>query len=202
MQRTFIAFKIIPEREMADCIQHVQDVLRGEKIKWVDHEKMHITLCFLGDTSPTQVKSTIKILEEEIPLFPAQEVLFAGLGLFRSIRDPRVIWIGMDPGPVLPELKTRIDRKLVQLGFTPEERKFRPHLTLGRIKSTGNHSPEKNSPEKNFPEKNSGMLEGLLGEYRNMRFQKNLIREVIYYESILRKEGAEYLPLKRVAFHA
>ena len=123
MQRTFIAFKIIPEREMSDCIQHVQDVLRDEKIKWVDPEKMHITLRFLGDTSPTQVKSTIKILEEEVPRFPAPEVLFEGLGLFRNIRDPLVIWIGMDSGPELQKLKTSVDRKLVPLGFTPEEAK-------------------------------------------------------------------------------
>ena len=190
MQRTFIAFKVIPEREMSDCIQHVQDLLRDEKIKWVDPEKLHITLRFLGDSSPAQVNSTIKILEELVPSFPAPEVLFTGLGVFRNTHDPRVVWIGMDSGPDLQELKTRIDRKLVPLGFAPEKRKFRPHLTLGRIKSPGNHSLQKML----------GILEGLLEEYRNMRFQKNLVKELFYLESILRKEGPEYLPLKRVSF--
>lgn len=184
MQRTFIAIKVIPEKEMTDCILHLQDALRKEKIKWVDPGKLHITLRFLGDTGPSQVSSIIKIVEETVPEFEAPVVEFRGLGLFRSIRDPKVIWMGMDPGPILPNLKTRMDQRLLPLGFAPEDRRFRPHLTLGRIKFLSDR----------------GILEDLLEEYRNMRFQKNLIKELIYYESILRPAGPGYLMLKTICF--
>ena len=92
--------------------------------------------------------------------------------------------------PVFQELKTRIDHRLVPLGFAPEKRKFRPHLTLGRIKSPDNQSLQRML----------GMLEGLLDEYRNMRFQKNRVEELIYFESFLRPEGPEYLTLQKVPF--
>jgi 2'-5' RNA ligase len=184
MQRTFIALKITPEKGMYDCIMALQEGLRREKIKWVDPGKLHITLHFLGDTDPQQVEDTVKILEKAVPGFACPEVVFGGLGLFRNIRDPRVLWIGMDPGPILPELKETLDRQLAGIGFPPEERKFKPHLTLARIKFI----------------KNSDVLESLLGEYRDTVFQKDRIGEIIYYESILRPEGPEYIPLVKVPF--
>jgi 2'-5' RNA ligase len=184
MQRTFIALKITPEKGMYDCIMALQEGLRREKIKWVDPGKLHITLHFLGDTDPQQVEDTVKILEKAVPGFACPEVVFGGLGLFRNIRDPRVLWIGMDPGPILPELKETLDRQLAGIGFPPEERKFKPHLTLARIKFI----------------KNSDALEGFLREYSDAVFQKDRIREIIYYESILRPEGPQYIPLVKVPF--
>lgn len=169
---------------MSDCILHLQETLLNERIKWVDPGKLHITLRFLGDTSPSQVKSIIKILEETVPEFQVPEVEFMGLGLFRNIRDPRVIWIGMDPGPILPALKIRMDQKFEPLGYPPEGRKFRPHLTLGRIKYI----------------RDQNVLKDLLEEYHDTLFQKNRPTEVVYYESILRPSGPEYLPLKIAPF--
>lgn len=184
MQRTFIALKVEPQKEMSDCFRHLRDVLKTEKIKWVDPGKLHITLRFLGDTDPRQVIATGKILQETVPEFIHPEIVFSGMGLFRNIRDPRVLWIGMDPGRILPELKLAIDRKLAGIGFPEEERNFRPHLTLGRIKFI----------------RDRDILEGLIREYRDTAFQKNSVDEIIYYESILRPEGPEYLPLKKVSF--
>ncbi len=220
MQRTFIALKISPEKEMMDCILHLQDALQKEKIKWVDPGQLHITLQFLGDTDPARVASTIRMLEKTVPEFPAPEVEFKGLGLFRNLRDPNVIWIGMDPGPILPALKTSIERQLSQHKFIPEERKFTPHLTLGRIKSTGDmrsqkyHPPQrnrripsdqpqprnKNSRRENHPREITGILEELLQEYRDSRFQKNQVKQLHYIESILRPTGPEYLTLRSFSF--
>lgn len=184
MQRTFIALKINPQKEMADCFRHLRAVLKGEKIKWVDPAKLHITLRFLGDTDPGQLKAASRILEDTVPRFGKPEILFRGMGVFRNVRDPRVLWIGMDPGPVLPELKLALDRQLAGIGFPAEERGFRPHLTLGRIKFI----------------RDRDALGELLGEYSNTVFQKDRIDEMVYYESILRPEGPEYLPLKTVSF--
>ena len=184
MQRTFIAVKVSPEKKMYDCIRTVQEKLKGEKIKWVDPGKLHITLRFLGDTSPSQAKEAGRILERIVPGFECAEVVFGGLGLFRNLRDPRVLWIGMDPGPVLPGLKEALDRELEGIGFHPEGRKFSPHLTLARIKYIRDTDP----------------LEELLKSYRDTVFQKSRIGEVIHYESILKPQGPEYIPLKRVNF--
>ncbi len=184
MQRTFIALKVFPQCEMMDCIQHLRNVLRKEKIKWVDMGNLHITLRFLGDCSPLQVRKTGTIMEKAVAVYPAPEVVFVGLGLFRNIRDPKVLWIGMDPGKILSDLKDRIDRDLSGIGFPAEERKFRPHLTLARIKHI----------------RDRDVLYDQLMEYKDAIYQKVQIKEVIYFESILRSEGPSYLPLKKVFF--
>ncbi|MFC2115130.1 RNA 2',3'-cyclic phosphodiesterase [Bacteroidota bacterium] len=184
MQRTFIALMVDPQKEMSDCILKLQNVLGMERIKWVDPGKLHITLRFLGDTRPALISATTRILAETVPEFNSPEIVFRGLGLFRSIRDPRVLWIGMAPSPLLLELKNVLDQKLAGLGFPAEERKFSPHLTLARIKSI----------------KNPDLLKGLLAGYRDYYFQKSRMEKLIYYESILRSRGPEYIPLKMVSF--
>jgi 2'-5' RNA ligase len=181
MKRTFIAIKIEPEDKMKSCISHLREVLRREKITWIDPGKLHITLKFLGDTDENQVKSTTRVLEETVPGFPASEMVFRGLGVFRNLRDPRVLWIGTEAGQTLGELKNEIDDKLLSLGFPKEKRKHRFHLTLGRIKFI----------------RDTELLQDLLAEYRQTLFQKNLISEVIYYESFLRPEGARHVPIRK-----
>ena len=155
-----------------------------EKLKWVDPGKLHVTLRFLGETDPGQLKGIMGMLEETVPTFISPEVRFMGLGLFRSVRDPRVLWIGMDTGPVLPDLKRLLDQQLVRAGFPAENRKFSAHLTLARITSI----------------KDTELLGKLLNQYRNSFFQKNRMDEVVLYESILRPAGPEYRALKKVAF--
>ena len=184
MQRTFIALKIEPERPMLDCFEDLRGNLGRERIKWVDPGKLHITLYFLGDTDPAQVGAVKRILDETVPLLAGPEVVFGGLGLFRNLRDPRVLWMGLEPADALSGLKAGLDRELAQLGFPPEERRFTPHLTLARIKSL----------------KDRETLKILLEKYRDTEFQKNRFDEVIYYESILHPGGPEYIPLKKVGF--
>jgi 2'-5' RNA ligase len=58
------------------------------------------------------------------------------IGVFPNIRYPRVIWMGLeDKTERLLILQKNIEENLNILGFTPEERKFSPHLTIGRLKS-------------------------------------------------------------------
>ncbi len=184
MQRTFIALHIDPGEIMLACLRHLREELIREKIKWVDQGNLHITLRFLGDTDPQRVLSTGEILGRTVPGFPQPEVVFRGLGLFRSVKDPRVLWIGMDPGKTLTELKGVVDRELAGIGFEPEERSFRPHLTLARIKYIGDREK----------------LGELLRAYRYTIHQTSLLTEVIYYESILSSGGPRYIPLRTIPF--
>jgi 2'-5' RNA ligase len=185
MQRTFIAVKVEPENEMMECILELRNILKAEKIKWVDPQNLHITLRFLGDTNLQQADQTKKLLEEVAGSSEPPEVVFKGLGIFRNIRDPRVLWIGMDPGRILPKLKTGVDRGLAKIGFLPEAREFHPHLTLARLKNI----------------RDTELLRQQLMKYRDTVYQVVQINELIYYESILRPEGPSYLPLTKVSFN-
>ena len=183
-KRTFIAFKVFAGREILNCISHLRRTLEKERIKWIDPDRLHITLTFIGDTTTEQVDSIDNILEKYVPWYPPQMMRIHDLGIFRNLRNPRVLWLGMDPLPSLNDLKIQIDNDLEETGLSIEKREFKPHLTLGRIKSMNNKT----------------LLADLVQEYQGKLFQADTIDELVLFESVLRPEDYEYLPLKKVMF--
>lgn len=184
MKRTFIAIKTDPGEKIKDCISHGRNCLKGERIKWVSPTKMHITLAFLGDTSMDRIKNTGQMLKRIVPVYDAPFIQYRGLGLFRNINDPRVVWIGLDIDPVILKMKAELDMELKNLGFRIDRRDFRPHLTLARIK--GMH--------------NKAALKDLLHSYKDYFFQESTIRNLIYYESVLGREGPTYKVIESIGF--
>lgn len=76
-------------------------------------------------------------------------------------------------------LNNHIFRGLTDAGFKLEERSFRPHVTLGRIKYL----------------KDISLLESAIEPFKNVNFQEVFISEVILFESILKPSGPVYRPL-------
>ena len=66
--RTFIAVKIEPQAELIELIEHLKKIFEKEKIKWVEENNLHLTLKFLGDTSPTQVEEVKNILLKKLKI--------------------------------------------------------------------------------------------------------------------------------------
>jgi len=184
MKRTFIAIKTEPGEKIKDCITHSKTCLKGERIKWISPLQLHFTLAFLGDTSIDQINLTGQMLSRVVPAYDAPVVRYMGLGLFRNIKDPRVLWIGLDIDPVIRKMKAELDRELKYLGFRIDKRDFRPHLTLARIKWM----------------QNKEALKDLLHAYGDYYFQESTIRKLVYYESVLGREGPKYKVIKSVGF--
>jgi 2'-5' RNA ligase len=44
--------------------------------------------------------------------------------------------VGVAATPPLVDLQAAIERAVVRAGFAPEEKRFRPHITLARLKDT------------------------------------------------------------------
>lgn len=176
MKRTFIAIRIRTGEKVKEILNCFKEMLAGENIRWVDPAVMHITFTFLGDTDEKIIPSVIDIIKRTAIKSPPFELVFRGTGIFKNLRDPRVIWIGTETNPVMQSIKTELDNELSRFSFEKETREFRPHLTLGRIKWI----------------KNRSLLEEALKLYEDQVIQKEMISEVIYYESILKPSGPEY----------
>jgi len=136
MIRSFIAIDI--PQSIKNIIARVQSDFKesGADVKWVNPELIHLTLKFLGNIKEEQIdeikKSMIKSVKGITPFF----MTLRDIGVFPNIRYPRVIWMGLeDKTERLLILQKNIEENLNILGFTPEERKFSPHLTIGRLKS-------------------------------------------------------------------
>jgi RNA 2',3'-cyclic 3'-phosphodiesterase len=176
MKRIFIAVKVEPGSELLRMISTVKALLGAENIKWVDQANIHITLAFLGDTEEERIKNLNNMLKESCRGFHEFDFLLTGTGVFKNFRDPRVIWVGIKSQEKLSKLYDKIADGLNETGFSIEARQFRPHLTLGRVKSV----------------KDTENLKKVLEKYRDTEFQKVFVKEVILFESILMKTGPLY----------
>lgn len=99
---------------------------------FVSPEKAHVTLAFLGSVSEAEllgIKSALGTIR-----FSPFLLGVSGGGIFGA-RSPRVLYARLDPGgEALGALSTQVWEALSPLGFTPDRREFRPHMTLARIR--------------------------------------------------------------------
>jgi 2'-5' RNA ligase len=181
MRRIFIAVKVEAEESLLKLISSLKSRLSNENIKWTNPDNIHITLSFLGDTEENLIKVIKSILKEKCEGSGKFELIIRGSGVFRNLNDPRIIWIGIEPSEKLMRLNGFIMKGLKELGIKMEERPFKPHLTIGRIK----HLNDKES------------LEALMEKYQDSEIQRIRVNEVILYESILLQSGPVYKPITR-----
>ncbi len=107
----------------------------GRLGRWVDPVGIHLTLKFLGDVSTGQLPELRTALHRAAREVAPFEFGLARLGCFPNIRQPRVIWVGVDePTGALQRLQCAVERELGAAGFPPERRAFSPHLTLARVR--------------------------------------------------------------------
>jgi len=135
--RAFIAVEI--EAPVRAALGEMQTRLKeaGVKVSWVAPENMHLTLAFLGNI-PIEGVSKLGILLDRVAQNHGPFILnVEGLGFFGSRKSPRVIWVGMnDSSGTLTSLQRDIVEAVSALGYVMEKRVFKPHLTLGRVRSS------------------------------------------------------------------
>lgn len=133
--RSFIACPL-PEN-VIESLSAIQEELKKKRfsVRWVNPENIHLTIKFLGDIQQDRVSDLSGCLNETAMQFRQFPVSLKGLGVFPTIRRPGVIWAGIG-GNVegLMEMQKQVEAVLAEMGFPKEEKKFKAHLTLGRIK--------------------------------------------------------------------
>jgi len=133
--RTFIAVDLPPS--VLDALEQITSQLKEKlpntPVRWVDVQKMHLTLKFLGDISKENIGMVEKILRSEGEKRSVMEIGIGGIGAFPKMRHPRVIWIGVEAPPDLFDLRRGIEDGVARLGYNYDKYEFTPHLTLGRI---------------------------------------------------------------------
>jgi len=181
MRRIFIAIKIDPDDLFAKIISSFKSGLKDENIKWTESGNIHITLSFLGDTDEIRIEVLRSKLKKHLDNFGKFELEIKGTGVFKKHGTPKVIWAGIETSEKLKELNLKVIRGIEESGIEIEDRPFKPHLTLGRIKQLNNTLALKDLTEK----------------FRDTEFQKVFVSEIILFESILLPNGPVYKPIEK-----
>jgi 2'-5' RNA ligase len=181
--RAFIGIEIDSPtvRNISVALLHLEPHVPG--IRWVAPTNFHFTLKFLGNIDESKIDPVARALELHLHLFPRFTINAKGLGVFPDLRRPRILWVGL-AGKELAALVSQVETALEPLGFTPEKRAFKPHLTVGRWRQFDGSSKK---------------LGEEIERWKSYEFGPSTITRVIFFQSVLSQEGAAYHPLKVVA---
>jgi 2'-5' RNA ligase len=183
--RSFIAI------ELPDAVRRQLEFLALELKKsdapvgWTRPEGIHLTLKFLGNVSPELIEQIKPVMAEIASRTAPMHLQPAGCGAFPTIKQPRVIWVGLggESGPLI-QLQKQVETAMVPFGFQPEDRPFRPHLTLGRVKGR----------------QHMLSLQQILLARREFTAEAFDVTELVLYKSELRPDGARYTPQFKAPF--
>jgi 2'-5' RNA ligase len=177
--RAFFAIELgeSARRAAAGAARRLREGPGGDGVRWVRPEALHVTLRFLGDIDPARVAPLASRAARELAALRPFALRLGKAELFPTPSRPRVVALGLEPAAQLAELAGAVERAVVAEGFAPEERPFRAHLTLGRVRGP------------RFPSVTA--LEVPAAEIA--------VEEAVLFESELSASGSRYTPLERLS---
>jgi 2'-5' RNA ligase len=157
------------------------ETARHAKVTWLPADRLHLTVRFIGEVDDARAAAIREALEPPLNIAPF-DLTLAGAGAFPKGGAPRVLWVGVVSGQdQLIAAERAISARLARLGIPEEERPYRPHLTLARVREPAGL-------------RTARLLEGLtdrtLGTVR--------IDAITLFQSKLSPKGPTYTPLLRI----
>ena len=183
--RCFVAIEI-PEAiqtRLVSVQEELREHIRGAS--WVKRENIHLTLKFLGDVAPNQINIIKNTIEQVAGARSPFLMEIGGIGAFPNLVRPRIIWAGMKTGAdEVTAIAREINSGLSRRGYARDEKKFRPHFTLARLKSRMNLKS----------------LVHVFQLYDTMNGATLIVDRIRVVQSRLKPSGAVYTPLETCYF--
>jgi len=134
--RLFVAVNFPPV--VRDAIQSAIDgfPVTRPPWRWAAPQNWHLTLKFLGDTTPAQLDALIPALDSVRAAHAAFDLGLGAFGAFPNLRSPRVLFFDVERGADnLERLARDVDLAVQRAtGLPLETRRFRAHATVARVK--------------------------------------------------------------------
>ncbi len=187
--RTFIAIPL-PDA-ISDRLTRFQGRLAPQAplVRWNSTPPFHITLSFLGDVPYVDLNAVCGAAAEAARTVRRFELTVSGLGAFPNLTRPRVLWAGLEgPGlEPLADLHRAVAAALDKVGCVPDDDRFSPHVTLGRIKPARGATHPDN-------------LAAIVARHQTWTAGAFTVAEVVAFSSTFTPEspdGPAYAPLAR-----
>jgi RNA 2',3'-cyclic 3'-phosphodiesterase len=105
-------------------------------LRWITPGNWHLTLHFFGDMPVEQVEACAPVLAGVGARHAAIELSFDALALFPNLTRAHVLALLPARNDALNDLEQDVRESLGSFGFNVERRRFRPHVSVARIKGT------------------------------------------------------------------
>lgn len=183
--RAFLAIE--PTENVLQEISRLQEKLKREisgRLSWTRPQGQHLTLKFFGDISREDINNISTAVQKRVVAEQKLNLKIEKLGVFPDARRPRVLWCGVT-GDVerLNNLQKKLDEDFAAIGFPAEDRSFKAHLTLARIKD---------------PRDITGVSEALK-KYDSFKAGEFVTDKLFLFQSTLSPQGAIYTKLAEFA---
>lgn len=159
---------------LAALVRELHGRPEGAAVRWVRPEGFHVTLRFLGNVPSAELPALAQAVESALAGAPGFRVTLGAVRAFPSARQPRVVVVELEPEAPLVSLAERVEVAVVAAGREPAPRRFRAHLTLGRVRS-------RRLPPLEF---------SAAGEID--------VHEVVLFRSDLGRDGSRYTPIAKL----
>ena len=182
--RAFFALEPAPPARAAaeGLVRRLRERPGGQDVRWVRGGNLHVTLRFLGQVATERIPELVRCVAAETRRMAPLRLRLGAVRIFPSARRPRVVSLDVDPPARLEALAAAVERGVVAAGVPAESRRFRPHLTLGRI------PPRADPPSVTAAD--------------TAEADPFDVTELILFRSDLRPSGPRYSPLERVPLGA
>ncbi|MFN8441075.1 MAG: RNA 2',3'-cyclic phosphodiesterase [Caldilineaceae bacterium] len=190
-KRTFIAIEFPNEviRSLQRYCQTLRTDLERQQLdrvlRFVSPRNIHLTLRFLGDTTPEQVDAITAELTKLTSAQPVFELTLRGLGCFPSKHQPNLLWTDVQcPSNQLNRLQQPIEAIARAAGFAAETKAFKPHITVARVERSASSAEVRRL---------GSWLDQMLGSKAVNEWSASFqAQEISFIESSLQPGGSQY----------
>jgi 2'-5' RNA ligase len=132
--------------------------------KWIPENQRHIPICPLGEMGQSKLMVIDEVIKSAIISHRPFALKLQGVWAYPRQDEARVLWVGVQNSKELRELQTHLIRDLgAHYAEVPDERPFRPHLPVVRLRNFRNVSD-------------------IISPYKNTDFGKVLVDQLVLYE--------------------
>ena len=192
MIRTFIA--IDPPQEVIKDLEPAFQTWKalGKGVKWISPSRLHLTLKFLGDVPEDKLELIESAACAATKKSKKMTLSISGTGVFPNPGRPRIFWVGLKGDlEALTALQEEMETALEEIGYEKENRKFSPHITVGRLRRV------RKRPHYSKTGHTNSNIESILAGFLHYKLETRpfTISQVVIYKSDLKSQGPIYTTL-------
>jgi 2'-5' RNA ligase len=142
--RTFCAIELPQDfrAQLEDHVRRLRETVPDAIASWSKPENVHLTLKFFGNVPKEKLPRISDAAARVASEFSSFQIRIGGTGVFPRRSRPQVLWIGVeDSSGRLSDLQQRLEEEFAGEGFPKEDRGYRPHLTIARLRSPEDARP-------------------------------------------------------------